>query len=196
MAISEKRKKSVGNKVRQSRNVQEAVAAETAVSDAEGNFENMAAQDISLRCVTKEAKRAGFEERGEKIGGETDMGKKLGRICGSGKNTGRVEDMPFVERVAVVRGKALEKLTEIIENIETINTSDITALLKVLDVLGEIIDAEGSVKQGQEDFYESVLRLSVVPAGEENEEEKEWENIVLIIDKMFIMSIIKFGIKV
>ena len=173
MAISEKRKKSVGNKVQQSRNVQETVAAETAVSDAEGNFDNMAAQDISLRCVTKEAKRAGFEERGEKIGGETDMGKKLGRICGSGKNTGRVEDMPFVERVAIVRGKALEKLTEIIENIETINTSDITALLKVLDVLGEIIDAEGSVKQGQEDFYESVLRLSVVPAGEENEEETD-----------------------
>ena len=78
MAISEKRKKSVGNKVQQSRNVQETVAAETAVSDAEGNFDNMAAQDISLRCVTKEAKRAGFEERGEKIGGETDMGKKLG----------------------------------------------------------------------------------------------------------------------
>ena len=85
----------------------------------------------------------------------------------------RVGDIAFVERVAIVRGKALEKLTEIIENIETINTSDITALLKVLDVLGEIIDAEGSVKQGQEDFYESVLRLSVVPAGEENEEEKD-----------------------
>lgn len=162
MAISEKRKKSIGNKVQRSKNVPKAGVVGATVPDI-----------ISFQSVAKEAERTSFEGRGEKIGGETDTGKSPGRICNIGKGTGKMEDMPFVERVAVVRGKALEKLTEIIENIETINTSDITALLKVLDVLGEIIDAEGSGKQGQEDFYESVLRLSVVPAGEENEVEKD-----------------------